>query len=278
LLPRSAIGSSSFPVRYNLDPFSEHTDKQIWDSLKLVSLNEPISALPGKLDEPIAERGSNFSVGQRQLICMARALLRNTKILLMDEATASVDPTTDALIQKMVRKHFKDRTVLTIAHRLNTIMDSSRVMVLDKGKLVEFDTPKQLLLSKGIFESMVGATGPSTSEYLRKVAFGEISAVEALRRTLDMEKEEKKKEKKDKKKHKKDDKKEEKKEEKKDDKKDKKKDKDDKKKGKEKKKDPKVEKKKSDKDLKKTQDSDDDVGGKGSNSKYEFSQSYPNKK
>jgi len=254
------------PKHHTIQKAALIEDKQCHDDEKLVSLQDAISALPGKLDEPIAERGSNFSVGQRQLICMARALLRNTKILLMDEATASVDPTTDALIQKMVRKHFKDRTVLTIAHRLNTIMDSSRVMVLDKGALAEFDTPKELLLSKGIFESMVSATGPSTSEYLRKVAFGEISAVEALRRTLDMEKEEKKKEKKDKKK-------------KKDDKKDKKKDKDDKKKGKEEKKDSKVEKKKSDKDLKKkSEDSDDDVGGKGSNSKYEFSQSYPTDK
>jgi ABC-type multidrug transport system fused ATPase/permease subunit len=106
---------------------------------------------------------------------MARALLRDAKVLLLDEATAAVDNETDGMIQAMVRKNFKDKTVLTIAHRLNTIMDYSRVLVLDKGKVVEFDTPSKLLdNTDGIFTSMVNATGPANAEHLRKIARGEI--------------------------------------------------------------------------------------------------------
>jgi ABC-type multidrug transport system fused ATPase/permease subunit len=109
---------------------------------------------------------------------MARALLRDAKVLLLDEATAAVDNETDSMIQAMVRKNFKNKTVLTIAHRLNTIMDSTRVLVLDKGQVVEFDTPAKLLENKdGIFTSMVDATGPSNAEHLRKIARGELSVV-----------------------------------------------------------------------------------------------------
>jgi len=177
-------------LRYNLDPFEEHEEKDIWEALRLVHLKKVVTALPGKLDEPVAEHGSNFSVGQRQLICMARALLRKTKILLMDEATASVDQLTDSLIQKMVRKNFKDRTVLTIAHRLNTIMDSTKVMVLDKGKLAEYDSPKGLLnVPNGYFTSMVDAVGPTMAQYLRKIAFGEIDIAKVLRESIDKERE-----------------------------------------------------------------------------------------
>ena len=96
-----------------------------------------------------------LSIGQRQLLCLARALLRKTKILILDEATAAIDHNTDDLIQNTIRTAFADCTVITIAHRLNTIMDSTRILVLDKGQIAEFDQPKNLLDKRdSIFYSM----------------------------------------------------------------------------------------------------------------------------
>jgi len=103
----------------------------------------------------VTEGGDNFSAGQRQLLCLARAVLRKTKVLVLDEATSAVDFETDELLQKTIRQEFKDCTILTIAHRLNTIMDSDRVIVLDAGRIVEFDTPQALLATPtSIFYSM----------------------------------------------------------------------------------------------------------------------------
>jgi ABC-type multidrug transport system fused ATPase/permease subunit len=168
-------------IRHNLDPFDEHPDGEVWEALEMVQLKEHVKSLETGLEHIVDENGSNFSVGQRQLICMARALLRRAKILVMDEATASVDINTDAVIQKMVRTAFADCTVLTIAHRLNTIMDSSKVLVLDKGNIAEFDTPAKLLEKpEGIFASMVDATGPTVSKYLRKIARGEVTVLDTL--------------------------------------------------------------------------------------------------
>nr|QBP17584.1 ABCC1-X8-like protein [Brachionus rotundiformis]QNH67883.1 ATP-binding cassette transporter subfamily C member 1 X8 [Brachionus rotundiformis] len=142
-------------IRMNLDPFSKHSDAEIWNALELSHLKDFIMNSDEKLDFKCAEDGNNLSVGQRQLICLARALLRKTKILILDEATASVDHNTDELIQQTIRAQFNECTVLTIAHRLNTILDSSRIMVLDKGNIVEFDSPKKLLSNKsGYFYSM----------------------------------------------------------------------------------------------------------------------------
>ena len=158
-------------VRYNLDPFEEHQDEEIWSVLKMVKLKRHVGELDGALYAPVDEGGSNFSVGQRQLLAMARCLLRQTHVLLLDEATAAVDAETDALLQQMIRKNFRDKTVLTIAHRLNTIMDSDRIMVLDAGHIAEFDTPKALLKNKkSVLSGMVDATGPETAAYLRDIA------------------------------------------------------------------------------------------------------------
>jgi ABC-type multidrug transport system fused ATPase/permease subunit len=155
IIPQDPVMFSN-TVRYNIDPFGQATDSEIIDVLAKVELTEFINSLPGGLDESVAEGGENFSQGQRQLLCIARSLLRKPKILVMDEATASIDNATDALIQNMIRENFAGATVLTIAHRLNTILDSDRVLVLDDGRVAEFDTPKALQNKpNGIFRGMI---------------------------------------------------------------------------------------------------------------------------
>lgn len=142
-------------LRINLDPFENYSDEQIWNALENAHLYDFVQKLDKKLLFECSEGGENLSIGQRQLICLARALLRKTKILILDEATAAIDHNTDDLIQNTIRTSFSDCTVITIAHRLNTIMDSTRILVLDKGQIAEFDTPKALLKNKkSIFYSM----------------------------------------------------------------------------------------------------------------------------
>ncbi|KAF9276527.1 hypothetical protein BGZ68_009966, partial [Mortierella alpina] len=133
-------------VRDNLDPFGEHLDRDLWEALERAHLKDYVSSLAGGLSFEVSHGGDNFSVGQRSLICLARALLRSTKILVLDEATSAVDMETDKLIQRTIRgPGFKGRTVLTIAHRIKTVMDFDKILVLDKGEVVEFDTPDALL-------------------------------------------------------------------------------------------------------------------------------------
>ena len=141
-------------LRDNLDPFHEHSDERLVEVLRHVDMfaGEEAKAI---LDKEVTEGGSNFSAGQRQLICIARALLRNSKIIFLDEATASVDYKTDGIVQEVIKKEFKDCTVLTIAHRINTIMDYDRIIVMDQGVIAEFDTPDKLIEQKGIFYSLV---------------------------------------------------------------------------------------------------------------------------
>ncbi|XP_032929590.1 multidrug resistance-associated protein 1 [Catharus ustulatus] len=146
-------------LRMNLDPFDQHSDEDIWRSLELAHLKNFVSSLPDKLNHECAEGGENLSVGQRQLVCLARALLRKSKILVLDEATAAVDLETDKLIQSTIKSQFEECTVLTIAHRLNTIMDYTRVLVLERGEVVECGSPDQLLQEKGIFYSMAKDSG-----------------------------------------------------------------------------------------------------------------------
>nr|ADH16744.1 ABC transporter family C protein ABCC2 [Heliothis subflexa] len=166
IIPQEPVLFSA-TLRYNLDPFDDYSDDDIWRALEQVELKEGIPAL----DYKVAEGGTNFSMGQRQLVCLARAILRSNRILIMDEATANVDPQTDALIQKTIRRQFASCTVLTIAHRLNTIMDSDRVLVMDQGEVAEFDHPHILLSNPNSkFFSMVRETGESMTKTLMEVA------------------------------------------------------------------------------------------------------------
>ncbi|XP_074640753.1 ATP-binding cassette sub-family C member 10-like [Tubulanus polymorphus] len=146
-------------VRENLDPTDEYSDNEILDVLDKCHMLDAVRHLGGLMAD-VEEHGRNFSVGQRQLLCLARALLRQAKILCMDEATASVDNETDSWIQQTIRTAFSDKTVLTIAHRIQTIMDYDRVIVMDKGRVVEFAPPSVLLQrTSSVFNSLVRETG-----------------------------------------------------------------------------------------------------------------------
>ena len=154
-------------LRFNLDPFNEKSDDEIWDILSKCELKDFIDGKKDKLNYKVTEGGSNFSAGQKQLICIGRALLKKSKVLALDEATSSIDKHTDSLIQTLIRKEFNDVTVLCIAHRLDTIIDYDRIMVLSKGKIVEYDTPKNLLdeeknkKNPGLFYQMINSAHSS---------------------------------------------------------------------------------------------------------------------
>ncbi|CEP09787.1 hypothetical protein [Parasitella parasitica] len=183
IIPQDVVLFSG-TIRSNIDPFEEHSDQAVWESLERAHLckapdrlkklqsssssssgsvddEQPISAITS-LNQQVSDGGNNFSQGQRQLLCLARALLKNSKLIIMDEATASVDFDTDAKIQRTIREEFTNSTLLCIAHRLRTIIDYDRILVLDQGRVAEYDTPYNLLVQgfgAGIFKSMCEKSG-----------------------------------------------------------------------------------------------------------------------
>uniref|UniRef100_A0A1Q3FS39 ABC-type glutathione-S-conjugate transporter n=2 Tax=Culex tarsalis TaxID=7177 RepID=A0A1Q3FS39_CULTA len=159
IIPQDPVMFSG-TMRLNLDPLNVHSDEEIWTALEHAHLKAFVKALPAGINHEVSESGENLSVGQRQLICLARALLGKTRVLILDEATAAVDLETDDLIQRTIRTEFRHCTVLTIAHRLNTIMDSDKVIVLNKGQIEEFAAPSELLQTKtSAFYSMAKDAG-----------------------------------------------------------------------------------------------------------------------
>ncbi|GFO38362.1 canalicular multispecific organic anion transporter 1 [Plakobranchus ocellatus] len=159
ILPQDPVLFSG-TVRFNLDPFDRHSDEAIWKALDHAHLGDSVRELPGQLEYVCEEGGQNLSVGQRQLMCLARSLLRKTRILVLDEATAAVDLETDTLLQETIRTEFKDCTVLTVAHRLNTVIDYDKILVLSNGKILEFGSPSELLSkTTGTFYSMAKESG-----------------------------------------------------------------------------------------------------------------------
>ncbi|KAJ4137519.1 hypothetical protein NW768_003106 [Fusarium equiseti] len=177
-------------IRSNLDPFEDNTDDELRESLSRVHLvdsqpatpaNEPSSAATSTiavkntnifrdLSSPISESGGNLSQGQRQLLCLARAIVARPKIMVLDEATSAVDMTTDALIQRSIREEFTDSTLIVIAHRLSTIADFDRILVLSEGQVAEFGTPKELYEQQGVFRDMCDSSGEK--EKLKQTIFG----------------------------------------------------------------------------------------------------------
>ncbi|XP_032473157.1 canalicular multispecific organic anion transporter 2 isoform X5 [Phocoena sinus] len=158
IIPQDPILFSG-TLRMNLDPFGNYSEEDMWRVLELSHLHTFVSSQPAGLDFQCSEGGENLSVGQRQLVCLARALLRKSRILVLDEATAAIDLETDDLIQATIHTQCETCTVLTIAHRLNTIMDYTRVLVLDKGTIAEFDSPTNLIAARGIFYGMARDAG-----------------------------------------------------------------------------------------------------------------------
>ncbi|KAL5229212.1 hypothetical protein ABZP36_017477 [Zizania latifolia] len=142
-------------IRSNIDPLQLYTDEEIWQALERCQLKDAVTSKPEKLDASVVDNGDNWSVGQRQLLCLGRVMLKHSRILFMDEATASVDSQTDAVIQRIIREDFSACTIISIAHRIPTVMDCDRVLVIDAGLAKEFDSPANLIERPSLFGALV---------------------------------------------------------------------------------------------------------------------------
>lgn len=159
IIPQDSLLMSG-TVRWNLDPTSRSSDEEIWHCLQVAHLHDVVSKLPQQLDHTVSEGGNNFSSGQKQLFCLARALLRKSKIVIMDEAMSAVDEVTERLVLEILRREFRQCTVITIAHRLKTILNCDQIIVMDNGRVAETGTPSDLMmLENSMFRSLVQTAG-----------------------------------------------------------------------------------------------------------------------
>lgn len=156
-------------IKRNLDPLEAKPDHELWEALEGANLRQTVEAMPEKLMTDISNTDEVFSVGQKQLLCLARALLQKNRFLVLDEATSNVDMQTDHFIQQCIKSKFRDTTVITVAHRLNTIADYDKVVVMDRGQVVEMGAPYELLGRNGTFAEMVQHTGRN-AEIIRRAA------------------------------------------------------------------------------------------------------------
>lgn len=155
IIPQSPVLFSG-TIRSNVDPFEHYNDDDIWNALEKCGMKESVEEMPGGLSADVAEYGGNLSAGMRQMLVLGRVLLRQCRILCLDEATAAVDIETDRAIQRTIREAFRGLTVITIAHRINTIMDSDKILVMDDGRAAEFGSPDELLSNQdSLFSEIV---------------------------------------------------------------------------------------------------------------------------
>lgn len=161
-------------LRFNLDPAGKYTDHEIWKCLEACKLKELVSSMTAGLETKVSPSGSNLSTGERQLICLVRALLKKTKIVVIDEATANIDLVTDRLIQETIRQEFADCTVLMIAHRLTTVADSNRIICFEDGLVKAFDKPSELLNDKSsIFSEFCSKLSQSNRQLVYRIVYKE---------------------------------------------------------------------------------------------------------